>query len=355
MKNKKQVNEKIRLCSMPITTEPQFDINIERGRSELIIVNQKKWVNGTKLTYYLYSKSREGKIGGSARERKAVKEGFRIWQDVGIGIEFEEVASPEDAILRIAFERGEGSWSYVGRDNWNISKGERTMNFGWDISKTNGMDTVLHEIGHALGFPHEHQNPNAGIVWNRESVINQLTGPPNNWDIAKIEHNVLDAKRSDAIKGSEIDEDSIMMYPISASWIKSPEHLTDGVSPKAGLSKSDKMWVRKFYPKKEVNKFTELELFKSASFNIQPGQQQNFYFSALETRTHEIRTFGSLDTIMVLFEKSEDSEIYLSADDDSGTNHNSRIQLKLVRNRKYVIRVRLYDKISAGNTSIMVF
>ena len=355
MKKNKKVNEKIRLCNMPITLEPKFDANIGSERSALIIVNKKKWVNGTKLTYYLYSKSREGRIGGTSKERKAVKEGLKMWQDVGIGIIFEEVKNPEDSILRIGFERGAGSWSYLGRDNWERSKDERTMNFGWDISKVDGMDTILHEIGHALGFPHEHQNPNAGIVWNQDNVINELSGPPNNWDLPKIKHNVLNAKRSDAVKGSEIDENSIMIYPIPSSWIDSPEHLQDGIDPKAGLSKTDKEWVRKFYPKSEVDDFTTLELFTSESFNIQPGQQQNFCFLAPRTRTYEIRTFGNLDTIMVLFEKGENNEIYLSADDDSGTDYNSSIKLKLVRNREYLIRVRLYSKSSTGNTSIMVF
>jgi hypothetical protein len=36
---------------------------------------------------------------------------------------------------------------------------------------------------------HEHQNPSGGIQWNREAVIADLSGPPNNWKIEMIENN----------------------------------------------------------------------------------------------------------------------------------------------------------------------
>jgi len=40
-----------------------------------------------------------------------------------------------------------------------------------------GLDTAVHEIGHSLGFPHEYQNPKAGIVWNEEAVYAALGQP----------------------------------------------------------------------------------------------------------------------------------------------------------------------------------
>ena len=85
---------------------------------------------------------------------------FGVWEKVGLGLEFAEVQSRDDAEIRIGFMRGDGAWSYVGRDVFLAGRNERTMNFGWDIR--NDIDTPVHEIGHTLGFPHEHQNPNAG-------------------------------------------------------------------------------------------------------------------------------------------------------------------------------------------------
>ena len=76
------------------------------------------------------------------------------------------MSTSAEAEIRIGFQPG-SSWSYVGRDAIDLVSdfNERTMNFGWDLTTSYGCDTALHEIGHALGFPHEHQNPNAGIIW----------------------------------------------------------------------------------------------------------------------------------------------------------------------------------------------
>ena len=56
------------------------------------------------------------------------------------------------------------SFSYLGTDILDrsiVGPDERTMNLGWDI--TRDTDAPIHEIGHTLAFPHEHQNPNAGV------------------------------------------------------------------------------------------------------------------------------------------------------------------------------------------------
>lgn len=51
------------------------------------------------------------------------------------------------------------------------------MNIGWDI--TGDIDAAVHEIGHSLGLPHEHQNPHAVITWDEEAVHAGLAAPPN--------------------------------------------------------------------------------------------------------------------------------------------------------------------------------
>ena len=61
----------------------------------------------------------------------------------------------------------DGYWSGLGTDVLRrdfFPAGQRTMNLGFTSDMTYLFNTALHEIGHSLGFPHEHQNPNAGAV-----------------------------------------------------------------------------------------------------------------------------------------------------------------------------------------------
>lgn len=106
---------------------------------------------------------------------------------MGIGLSFQEVSSRTEAEIRIGFLKGDGSWSKgLGRAILNNGTNDRTMNFGWDITRTpREIDTAIHEIGHSLGFPYEHQNPNAGIIWDEEKVYTQLAKPPNEWSREK--------------------------------------------------------------------------------------------------------------------------------------------------------------------------
>jgi hypothetical protein len=130
------------------------------------------------------------------------RKAFQIWKEVGIGISFEEVKQVDEAMVRIGFDFTDGSWSYIGRDIWTIPKSERTMNFGWDLTNTYGMTTAIHEIGHTLGLHHEHQNPQAGIVWNTQAVYEYFSGHPNYWPKETIDANILNKIPAREIEGS---------------------------------------------------------------------------------------------------------------------------------------------------------
>jgi hypothetical protein len=195
-------------CSQPKIAERMFNPGVTDGRVALIRNQDKKWLNGTNLHYFFF---KTPKWRGSPDQREVVRNAFKAWKDLGIGLEFSEVDTPDEAEIRIGFQRGDGAWSYLGRDVLNQAESDRTMNFGWNV--THDIDTPIHEIGHTLGFPHEHQNPNAGIVWDEEAVYAELAGPPNNWSRAKTHWNIIRKLPQSDVEGSVWDKDSIMHYP----------------------------------------------------------------------------------------------------------------------------------------------
>lgn len=321
-------------------------------------MSRKKWVNGTKLRYYFFNGPSDGSPTawkGADVQKNVVRQAFEVWKSQGIGLEFEETNDKNEAEVRIGFLRGDGAWSYVGRDviDFVPSPNERTMNFGWDIS--NELDTALHEIGHTLGAPHEHQNPFAGIVWDEEAVYAALAAPPNSWPRETTFNNIIRKLSVSEVEGSTHDPNSVMHYPFGPGLIKEPAEFRNGIRPAGGLSAKDIEFVRKFYPPLTKKDYVELKLAKSEVLNIKAGEQKNFVFKPTISRRYKIETFGAMDTVMVLFERSNGEELYLAGDDDSGTDLNSRIYIRLIKGREYVIRLRLYYAESEGSGSVMVY
>ncbi len=356
-------------CCMTERPPRSFAPSVSANRLRLILVSDKKWVNGTVLHYYFFDKPTDGEnvvfSDGTTKwvswttndaEKDVVRAAFKKWKDVGIGLSFEEVSSRNDAEIRVGFMRGDGAWSYLGREIRDFGPNERTMNFGWDLSPANeppDIDTAIHEIGHSLGFPHEHQNPNAGIVWDDEAVYSSLAQPPNRWSRDKTYWNIIRKISPDTVQGSSWDPNSIMHYPFEAGLIKEPQQYRNGLQPAGGISPRDVTWVRTFYPPLSEADYLELKSFESIPMTVDAGQQMNFRIQPTQTRNYEIRTFGTSDTVVVLFEHNNGELAYLAGDDDSGEERNAYMKIKLMKDRKYVLRVRLYYADRPGETAVM--
>jgi hypothetical protein len=347
-----------RFCALREGPTRQLSPEVGGERARLILMNGRKWVNGTTLKYAFFeNRSPFTQWSGTDGLRAQVRRAFKRWADLGVGLRFEEVADRSSSEIRIGFEAGDGHWSYVGRDVLGEGTDDRTLNLDPTDgiqSGDYGVDVACHEIGHTLGFPHEHQNPNAGIVWNEEAVYTALGQPPNSWPREKTFHNIIRKISPDQVQGSSWDPDSVMHYPFEAGLIAEPERYRGGLQPAGGLSSRDKEWVRTFYPPLRPADHKQLPLLTTERLAIAAGEQRNFLLKPTVTRNYEIRTFGTSDTVMVLFLRDPNGrESYLTADDDSGEQRNAYLRRRLLRDRVYVLRVRLYYTADSGETSIM--
>jgi hypothetical protein len=343
-------------CSLPVLPKREFESGVSADRQRAIVSIGDKWVNGTNIHYFIFS---DGLFGGAGDEQDVVRQAFRVWKDVGIGLTFTEVSDIQDAELRIGFLRNNGSWSYVGTVALRIGQTERTMNFGWDITQPgpNGLDTAVHEIGHALGLKHEHQNPNSGIVWNRQAVYEYFArtqSPP--WDQATTDNNILNALDPSTVEGSNWDSNSIMHYSFARGLIDQPEQFRNGLNPAPGLSDRDKDVVRRFYPPiGGATVLPQLKPFQSERLALTPGEQKNFAVIPDNSRDYTFSTFGRSDTVMVLFEDIDGNPVYVKGDDDSGFSRNARFTVRLIKDRRYILRIRLYYNWAAGDTAVMMW
>lgn len=209
------------------------------GRTKAAILNESKWERGTQITVLFL----EGDDGLKQRVRSVAEE----WTGpdmAHLGLDFVD-DGPAD--IRIAFQQGNGSWSYLGTDAQQIAASWPTMNYGWltpDSSDDQLRRVVLHEFGHALGLIHEHQNPDTPIPWNKAAVIADLSMPPNSWTLEMIENNIFKKYDPAELSTTPTDKESIMMYPIPAAWT------TNGFSADLNqdLSATDKEFIRSAYP-----------------------------------------------------------------------------------------------------------
>ncbi len=356
-------------CSVKPEQRRNFGNDIDSLRLEAIIVSDKKWVNGTKLRYCFFDRAEDGEnvlladgsskfIGwkGAENQKRVVRSAFEAWKKVGIGLDFAEVADRDEAEIRIGFMDGDGAWSYVGRDILNRGKNARTMNFGWDLTGSDGLDTAMHEIGHTLGMPHEHQNPHAGIVWEEEAVYRDLAGAPNFWSRETTFHNIIRKIPPQTVIGTDWDRNSIMHYPFAAGMIREPtEFRAAALVPAGGLSARDRAWIKETYPPIAEADVIRLEPFVARRLDLAAGQHFNAVFVPEETRRYTVETFGPTDMVLTVFEEEDGEPVFLAGDDDSGFDFNAKIRVRLRKGRTYLVRARLFFTWDSGASAVMVY
>jgi hypothetical protein len=219
---------------------------------ELVMTDAKLWRIGVlKVSFkggYTGLHGKIAKVAGLWSHYGDIKFDFGYNEVTG---EYRKWWSGDDSHIRVGFEYRD-YWSLVGTDSADpniVTNGEITLNLSnFDHALPRDWEgTVLHEFGHALGFEHEHQAPEAPCDFDWEKVYKELAGPPNNWSKEKVDHNFKKLS-SDGRTWSEFDPNSIMIYALEPwmflSGAQSPCYTQRGNT----LSNSDKSMMAEAYP-----------------------------------------------------------------------------------------------------------
>ena len=187
---------------------------------------------------------RIGFTGGTEAQKTLVKAAYAEWaRSANLKFEYPSTAPYE---IRVAFAVG-SAWSYIGTDAKSVSSTYPTLNFGFGYGSAEvaaGRSAVIeHEAGHSLGLLHEQQLA-GGVCYNEANVIQDLSGPPNNWSVATIRFNVLDYHNPANIITTGYDKTSIMHYAIPARWTCNNTAIAGGDK----ISVADKAFVALRYP-----------------------------------------------------------------------------------------------------------
>jgi hypothetical protein len=207
------------------------------------------------------------------------------------------VADAEHAAdIRVSFDLG-GYWSLVGTDSSDPTIGGLASPIGGDSNQRSlnlgGFKASLpqqwqgiarHEFLHALAFHHAHQNmrgtcesefrwdDDAGYVptkndlgvfvpdeaGRRPGIYTFLSGEPNKWNKAKVDHNLRTLDDPEAVAGP-FDSDSVMLYRFADFFYKNLPSSCAPTGNGTDLSQGDKRGLRLLYPEtpQEIAVLTE--------------------------------------------------------------------------------------------------
>jgi hypothetical protein len=186
--------------------------------------------------------------------------GTSLKLDFGQAPGFRSCSPADAASIRISFSPGV-DWSFIGTDS--LAQKDTTLNIAYAADTPLGRldrklleQLILHEMGHALGFEHEHQSPASNcdqeFDWPKVEKVARTqwgwTKPNGEVDKEAVEFNLRVLTSSERLRLSPYDRESIMHYYFEPELFKRGRASPCFVGHNQTLSTLDKQMAREAYP-----------------------------------------------------------------------------------------------------------
>jgi hypothetical protein len=262
------------------------------GGLEYLVADMQSWTPGQTVRVAFMGGSKElhdaivsatAEIAGNANLTLdfGPEDAYRTWS---------ESDTDYAAEIRVSFDQG-GYFSLVGTDSVNPNVGlpqgpvggrshQRSLNLGGFDSQRppTWAGTTRHEFLHALGFHHEHQNVRGpcqtAFRWEddpgyqpttdingryvadtngrRPGIYTYLSGYPNGWPRAKVDHNLRAGADSQSLTAGVFDASSVMLYRFPPLFYRTEPSPCAPVGDGQGLSDGDRAGLELLYPKQKA-------------------------------------------------------------------------------------------------------
>ena len=148
----------------------------------------------------------------------------------------------------VRISRGQGGYySYLGTDVLHIPRNRQTMNlegFTMNTPESEYKRVIRHEVGHTLGFPHEHMR-RALVARIDPRKAYEYFRRTQGWDKQTVDQQVLTPLDERSLMGTPADQTSIMCYQLPGSITRDGRPILGGVD----INQTDFAFAGQIYPK----------------------------------------------------------------------------------------------------------
>ncbi len=295
-----------RYCEQIPPRVRELPADLTPGRARAILSVGSKWINGTVLRYAFFG---HGLLAVPEEQRAVVRQAFADWKALGIGLDFKELDDLAESEIRIGFS-GRRLLVLRGPGRPRPSRAtEPTMNFGWDLTRGDGPATARpRDRPHPRASRTSIRTRSRASSGTRRPCTPRSASRPTTGPARRPSTTSCASSTAAAVRGLELGPGLDHAVPLRGR----PDQRA-GRPPQRGQPAGRALRPRtssgrfKLYPAlgPARDARTATVPVRAAEPQARPSRRNFTHHAVGLTQLHD-QTFGTADTLLVLFEATRD-------------------------------------------------